>query len=295
MQGDFVSGVVLPAILAFIMFALGLGLRPIDFARVLREPAALALGVLCQFVLLPLTCLAMLKIAGLTGAFAIGFMILAACPTGTTSNLLTYLARGDVALALSFTAVASILTIVTLPFVVAWSLAHFSGASQPIDAPAAQLMQQIFVLLGLPVALGMAMRALRPEMAGRLEPVATKIATVLFILVVAVAIIRNWPLLRDNFTTLAPFALFLNIAMLAIGLGAARLARLSRSQSVTIGIETAIQNATLALVIASSILHNEAMAIPGALYGVLMYAGALPFAYAMRRYIAGPTEGLERS
>ena len=110
MQGDIVSGVLLPLILAFIMFSLGLGLTAGDFKRIFTQPRALLVGVVCHFVILPLACFFLLTAWGMTGAFAVGFMILAACPTGSTSNLLTYLARGDVALALSFTAVASVAT-----------------------------------------------------------------------------------------------------------------------------------------------------------------------------------------
>ena len=115
-------------------------------------------------------------------------------------------------------------------------------------------------------------------------------ATVLFVLIVVLAVLKNWALLRDNFSTLAPFALLLNLSMLAVGFAVARAVRLSRSQSVTLGIETAVQNAALALVIASTVLKDDAMAIPGALYGVLMYAGGLLFALAMRRLLpAAPT------
>lgn len=284
MQGDLVSSVLLPAALAFIMFSLGLGLTPPDFARIARQPRALLVGVLCHFVLLPLACFGMIEAAGMTGAFAVGFMILAACPTGSTSNLLTYIARGDVALALSFTAVASALTIFTLPMIVSFSLDYFVGTAQAVPAPVGTMMGQIFAMVGLPVALGMLVRSRRPAWALRAEPKATKIATVLFILIVVAAAARNWALLRDNFSTLAPFAVALNLAMLLCGFVVARLARLSRRQSITLGIETAVQNATLALVIASTVLKQDAMAIPGALYGVLMYAGGLAFAYAMRRY-----------
>jgi BASS family bile acid:Na+ symporter len=287
MQGDFVSGILLPASLAFIMFALGLGLTPPDFARIIRQPRALIVGALCHFVLLPLACFAMLKVAGITGAFAVGFMILAACPTGTTSNLLTYIARGDVALALSFTAVASVLTIFTLPLIVTWSLQHFMGAAQAVSAPAGQMMGQVFVILGLPVAVGMFVRHRWSAWALRMEPKFTKVATVLFILIVVAAVAKGWKLLVDNFTTLAPFAVVLNLSMLLCGFAIAWLVRLSRRQSVTLGIETAVQNATLALVVASSVLKQDAMAIPGALYGVLMYIGGLAFAFGMRRFTRG--------
>lgn len=286
MQGDLVSGLLLPLALAFIMFSLGLGLTTGDFVRIVRQPRALLVGVLCHFVLLPLACFALLKVSGLAGVFAVGFMILAACPTGTTSNLLTYIARGDVALAVSFTAVASVLTVFTLPLIVSFSLQHFLAADQVVSAPVGLLMGQILLMLGLPVALGMLLRAKREVFVRTFEPKATKVSTVLFVLIVLAAVAKNWALLRDNFATLAPLAVVLNVGMLLVGFGVAALARLSRRQSVTLGIESSVQNATLALVIASSVLQQDAMAIPGAIYGVLMYAGGLAFAYAMRRYTA---------
>lgn len=283
MQGDLFSSVLLPLSLALIMFSLGLGLTPGDFGRIVRQPRALLVGVVCHFILLPLVCFAMIKLSGMAGVFAVGFMILAASPTGTTSNLLTYLARGDVALALSFTAVASVLTIFTLPLIVAFALDHFAGSAQTVRAPAGMMMGQIFVMLGLPVAIGMFVRHRWTARALRMEPVATRIATVLFIIIVLGAVSKNWVALRDNFGTLAPFAISLNLLMLAIGFGVARLSRLSRQQSVTLGIETSVQNATLAMVIASTVLKQDQMAVPGALYGVLMYAGGLLFAWLMRR------------
>lgn len=296
MQGDLVSTILLPASLAFIMFSLGLGLTLPDFARIVRQPRALLVGVLCHFVLLPLVCFAMVKLAGISGAFAIGFMILASCPTGSTSNLLTYIARGDVALALSFTAVASVLTILTLPLIVSFSLQHFAGTSKVVSAPVGSMMGQIFLMMGLPVALGMTVRRQWVACALRMEPKATKVATVLFVLIVIAAAARNWTVLRENFATLAPFAIGLNITMILCGFIVAWMARLSWRQSVTLGIETAVQNAALALVIASTILKEDTMAIPGALYGVLMYAGGLIFAFGMRRFTSvNPHETLQTS
>ena len=284
MRPDLASTLLLPASLAFIMFSLGLGLAGADFVRILRQPRALLVGVLCHFILLPLVCYALVQAAGVTGAFAVGFMILASCPTGTTSNLLTYLARGDVALALSFTAVASVMTIFTLPLIVSWSLGHFAGASQEVAVPVGLMMVNVFAMMGLPVGLGMAFRAWRGAVAKKLEPVLTKVSTLLFVVVVAVAVAKNWALVQDHFTTLAPLALVLNLSMLAGGFFVAWLARLPRQQAVTLGIETAVQNATLALVIAGTVLKNDAMAVPGAVYGVVMYGGGLLFALAMRRF-----------
>ena len=283
MQGDVVSGVLLPLILAFIMFSLGLGLTVGDFRRIFTQPRALLVGVVCHFVLLPLACFLLLGAWGMTGVFAMGFMILAACPTGSTSNLLTYLARGDVALALSFTAVASVATIFTLPLVVTWALGHYLGTARAIDVPVGLMMGQVALVLGVPVSLGMFARHRFTAWAQRFEPRATRVATGLFVLIVLLAVVKNWPLLRDNFSTLAPFAVLLNVSMLGVGFAVAWAARLPSRQSVTLGIETAVQNAALALVIASTVLKEDAMAIPGAVYGVLMYAGGLVFALAMRR------------
>ena len=288
LQGDIVSGVLLPLILAFIMFSLGLGLTPADFRRIFAQPRALLVGVLCHFVLLPLACFFLLEWFGMSGVFAVGFMILAACPTGSTSNLLTYLARGDVALALSFTAVASVLTIFTLPIVVTWALGHYLDAARAIDVPVGLMMGQVALVLGVPVSLGMLARHRWTNWALRFEPRATRVATLLFIVIVILAVLKNWPLLRDNFASLAPFAVLLNLSMLCLGFAVALLARLSRRQSVTLGIETAVQNAALSLVIASTVLKDDAMAIPGALYGVLMYAGGLLFALTMRRFMPPP-------
>lgn len=201
MQGDIVSGVLLPLILAFIMFSLGLGLTPGDFRRILVQPRALLVGVVCHFVLLPLVCWLMLQALGIGGVFAVGFMILAACPTGSTSNLLTYLARGDVALALSFTAVASVLTIFTLPLIVTWALGHFLGAARAVDVPVGLMMGQVALVLGVPVSLGMAARHRYTAWALRFEPRATKVATLLFVLIVVAAVVKNWALLRDNFNS----------------------------------------------------------------------------------------------
>ncbi|WP_341909505.1 bile acid:sodium symporter family protein [Ferrovibrio terrae] len=284
MDGDIVTGILLPAILAFIMFTLGLGLTLADFVRIVRQPRALLVGVLCHFILLPVICFLLIKAFGLSGTFAIGFMILAACPTGTTSNLLTYIARGDVALAVSFTAVASVATIFTLPPIVIWSMQHFSGAAQTVSVPVGLMMGQIFLMLGVPVGLGMLVRHRWSAGALRWEPRATRLAAILFILIVLGAVAKNWALLRDNLGSLAGFALTLNLVMLACGFAVAGLAKLSRRQSVTLGIETAIQNATLAIVIASTVLQDDALAIPGGLYGVLMYAGGLVFAFGMRRF-----------
>lgn len=285
MQGDFVSTVLLPLGLAFIMFSLGVGLTAADFRRVFRFPRAFAIGVLCHFILLPLVGFAVVKLFGVTGALAVGFMIVAACPTGTTSNLLTYYARGDVALALSFTAVAGIVSIVTVPLLLGWSLQHFMGASRQVDFPVGQVMTQILVIMGLPVAAGMALRAKAPVFAVRWQKTLGTVSAIVFALIVAAALARNWALFKDSTGTLAPLVFSINATMLLIGFGLAKLAKVNLRQAVTVGIESSVQNATLAIVISSSILKDDVMMLPGAVYGVLMYATGIAFVFAVRRFV----------
>jgi len=289
-QSDAISGVLLPLALAFIMFSLGLGLSVNDFRNILRQPKALIVGVFCHFVLLPLVAFGLVTAWGISGAFAVGFILVAASPTGSTSNLLTYIARGDVALAVSFTAIASVLTIVTLPAVVTLAMAQFAVSTVAVKVPVTTVMANVFLLLGVPVGLGMLWRALSPARAIRFEGVATRVSTGLFMVIVVLAVLKNWSLVSSSLGLLVPIALTLNVTMLLLGFGLAWLARLSRRQSVTLGIESSVQNATLALVIATSVLKDEAMAIPGAVYGVTMYAGGLAFAYGMRRFTTAEDE-----
>lgn len=283
MQGDLLSALLLPLMLGFIMFSLGLGLQMADFRRIAGQPRAFLVGFFCHFVLLPLACFSLLLLFPLPPALAVGFMIIAACPTGTTSNLLTYMARGDVALAVSFTAAASIVTIFTVPLIVGGAMAYFMGVEQQVNVPAGQMMAQILLMLGLPVSLGMLARAFKPAAAIRWEPLATRIATILFVLIVLGVVLKNWRTFEAQFWQIAPLAIALNLSMLAAGFLFSRLAKLERRQAVTVAIETAVQNATLAIVIGSSILKQDEMAMPGAIYGVLMYVGGLAFAYGMRR------------
>ncbi len=285
MQGDILSTLVLPLGLAFIMFALGAGLTLADFKRVFLYPKAFAIGVLCHFVLLPLVAYGVVQFFGVTGAMAVGFMIVAACPTGTTSNLLTYHARADVALALSFTAVAGVVSVFTIPMILDWSISHFMGAQQKINFPYGLVMGQIALLLGVPVGLGMLLRKSAPDFTRRFHGTMGLIATVLFVLIVFAAIAKNWGLLKENAPSLAPMVLAINLGMLLIGLGLSLLTRVPLRQAATVAIESSVQNSTLAIVISSTILMNDTMMLPGAVYGILMYFTGIFFVLVARRFV----------
>ena len=294
MQGDILSTFVLPLGLAFIMLTLGAGLTPSDFKRVFLHPRAFAVGVLCHFVLLPLLAYAVVQAFRITGAMAVGFMVIAACPTGTTSNILTYHARADVALALSFTAVAGVVAIVTVPAILAWSLTHFIGEAQQFAFPYGMVMGQIFLILGVPVALGLLLRRQAPAFTQHWHSRMSLLATVLFAIIVVAAVAKNWTLFKDNAITLAPLVLCINVAMLLLGFGLSKLARVPLRQAATVAIESSVQNGTLAIVIASTILHNDTMMLPAAVYSVLMYFTGIVFVLVVRRY-APPLSAEEKA
>lgn len=291
MQGDWVTQAALPAGLMFIMFTLGIGLTLADFRRVFAHPRAFLVGAVCHFILLPLVGLAVVKAFGVTGSLAVGFMIVAACPTGTTSNLLTYFARGDVALALSFTAFAGLLSIVTVPIIVAAAIAHFLGAERSVAFPVAPMMAQIFLVMGAPVVAGMLARARFPGLAARWQARLGALAALVFVAIVAASIFRHFGLFERHTAAFAPMVFTINLVMLALGYALSRAARVPRDQAITVAIESSVQNAALAIVIGSTLLRDDEMMLPGAIYGVLMYVTGVAFVFVGRRLMRGPARG----
>lgn len=286
MHPDIVSTVVMPAGLAFIMFTLGASLTLADFRRVFLYPKAFGIGLACHFVLLPVVTFSLVSLFGITGAMAVGYMIVAACPTGATSNLLTYHARADVALAVSFTAVASLIAMLTVPLIMSWSLTHFLGAtvSGAIELPADIVMRQIFMILGLPVGLGMICRARASKFIHRWHATMSNAATVIFGVIVVVAVSNNWSMIKLHGWTLAPVGIAVNVTMLLLGFFLSRLAGVNIRQAATVAIESAVQNSALAVVIAFTIIKDESMAIPAAVYSLFMYLTGISFVFIMRRF-----------
>lgn len=282
MQGDSLTQVLLPLGLMFIMFSLGVGLSPADFQRVWNKPRAFAVGVVVHFLLLPLISLVLIHAFGISGALAVGFMVIAACPTGTTSNLLTAYARGDVALALSFTAFAGAASIISVPLIVTAAVEAFLQTDQQIDLSASHLMGQVFAIIGMPVMAGMVLRRLAPRFAKRIERPASLLAGLVFVLIFVASIIKHWALFREHLPALGPVVFTLNALMLSVGYGLARAARLELDQSVTLAIESSVQNGTLAIVIGSTMLNNDTTVLPGAIYSVVMCINGLVFVVVAR-------------
>lgn len=272
--------VFLPAALGIIMLGLGLSLTVADFTRVARFPKPVMVGLACQVLLLPVACFFLAKGFGLAPVMAVGMMLLAASPGGTTANLYSHLAHGDVALNITLTAVSSVIAILTMPLIVNLSLAHFMPGDQTLPLQFGKVLQVFAIVLG-PVVIGMALRQHFPVFAARMQkPV--KIASALFLLaIVAMALTKDWQTVAAYAPVVGLAALSFNLLSLAVGYCVPRLLNLSQRQAVAIGMEIGIHNGTLAIALAMSpvLLNNSTMAIPAALYSVLMFFTAALFGW----------------
>lgn len=283
---DLLINVGLPISLAIIMLSLGIGLEIADFRRVLNRKYPFAIGAVCQVVLLPIAAFSAVTLFGLPPEIAVGFMLLSFCPGGVTSNILTKLAKGDVALSVSLTAVISILSILTVPFLAAWSITYFMGENAP-EVSISGLAIAMFLITTLPVAIGVSIRRFATGFANRIEDGLSKLATALFVLIVVAALAGNWQIFIENLGIMGAGLISLNIALLLIGLGIAHVANLTWAECKSISIDTGIQNSTLGITLAALITGTEngfsPLALPSAVYGITMYAVVLPFLVWFRR------------
>lgn len=277
--------VFLPLSLAVIMFSLGLGLTLDDFRAVARAPGAFLLGVLNQMVLLPLVGYAVAVASGLSPELAVGIMILAFSPGGVTSNILTRMVGGDMALSISLTAVVSLVSLLTVPVLVGVALGALMGTEAP-EFSILNMGVSVFLIVTVPVLLGMLLRGRGPGLAGSLERVTSPLSTALFVVIVIGALASNWAVFVENLPRLGPSLVALNVAMLAIGYGTARLARLVEARAACISIETGIQNATLGITVGALLLPEAETltpySLPSAVYGITMYFVSAPFFVWMR-------------
>jgi BASS family bile acid:Na+ symporter len=280
MEASILTTVLLPIVLAIIMLGLGLSLTMADFQRVLTFPRAVLVGLVCQTVLLPWVCFGIAKLSGLSPELAVGLMLLAASPGGATSNLYSHLAHGDVALNITLTAINSVLTVVTLPLIVNLSLEHFLGETRAIPLQFSKVAQICVLVLG-PVSLGMVLRKKWPPLSERLHRPVKLLAVVFLALVVAATVYRERAMVGSYFRQVGAAALGFNVASMMLGYLLPRLLRLGKPQAIAIGMEIGIHNGLLALTIAYSpmMLNNGTMAIPPAVYSLIMYFTAALFGY----------------
>jgi BASS family bile acid:Na+ symporter len=266
------------------MLGLGLSLTLADFRRVLLFPRAIFIGLVCQMLLVPVLCYGLAVAFALPPIFAVGMMLLAASPGGAAANLFSHLARGDVALNLTLTAVNSLLSLLTLPFLVNLSLTLFMGEGKILPLQSDKILQ-VFAMVLVPVSIGMLIRHRRPAFALRVDRPFRIISAVFLALVVAAAVIKERALIGSAFEEVGLAALCFNLGSMALGYGFPRLLRLNQRQSIAIGMEVGIHNGALAITIASSphLLNSSQMAIPPAIYSLIMFVTAGIFGWLLQR------------
>jgi bile acid:Na+ symporter, BASS family len=276
MQASLVTTVLLPLALAIIMFGLGLHLRTSDFTRVLRMPKPVVLGLAAQMLVLPPIAFALCLLFALPPPLAVGLMLLAASPGGATANVFSHLAKGDVALNITLTAINSVLALVALPLIVQWSMAYFVGADAYIPPPVQKIVEVGAIIL-IPVIFGMLLRAKTASLADRIERVVKPLSLLILVALIVFAVVRESDLLHEHGASIGAVCLALNVLSLAVGYGIARVAKVEPRQAIAIAFEVGIHNSTLAIFVALNVLKESAFSIPAAIYSLVMYftAGAM--------------------
>jgi len=274
MQSSVLTELFLPFSLAVIMFGMGLSLRVEDFKRILIYPKAVAIGLLNQLVLLPILAFGIVKVFSLPPELAVGLMILAVCPGGATSNLITHLAKGDSALSITLTACSSVITVFTIPFLVNFSIGYFIPGGEAKQLEVVGTVVSVLFITLIPVALGMITLAKAPRLAEKWDQPFRKISIVFFVVIVGAAILKERENLVQYFIEAGPAALALNLSTLALSFAMAKWTGLPFRQGLTIAIESGIQNGTLGITIAATLLVNSVMSIPSAIYSLLMFGTA---------------------
>jgi len=278
-----ITDIFLPLALAFIMFALGLGLTGADFLRVLKQPKDFLVGAISQIILLPIIAFILIKIWPISPELAIGVMIIAAAPGGVTSNILTSFAKGDVALSVSLTAIISLLSVITVPFIIITSLnlLDLNNVSQNISLT--NMALSMFLIVTLPVILGMIIKKILSNFALSFEPIAKKISIFLFVLVLIGAILAERNNVIAYFAQAGLITLVLNVVMMIVAFYVAQLLGSGVAQKKCIAIECGLQNGTLAIFVATTLFGGGVYLIPAATYSLIMFATSLIFVFIIKK------------
>ena len=273
---------ILPIALAFIMLTLGLGLTGQDFIRVAKQPKDFLVGIFSQVIILPVVAFLLIIIWPITPELAIGLMIIAAAPGGVTSNILTSFAKGDVALSISLTAIISLLSVITVPFIIFTSLEllDFNMINKNISLLSMAL--QMFLIVTVPTLLGMVIRKFAANLTIKFEPLAKKISLILFIIVLIGAIFSEKENIVKYFSDAGLITLFLNLLMMVIAFYLAQFFGTGSKQKKTISIECGLQNGTLAIFVGTILFGGGPYIIPAATYSLIMFVTSILFVFIVR-------------
>lgn len=280
-MGSGLTTIGLPIALGVIMFGLGLSLTIGDFQRVLKHPKAVFIALACQLILLPVVCFGLVLLFRLPPLLAVGMMMLAASPGGSTANLYSHLFRGDVALNISLTAVNSVIAVVTLPIVTNLAIWYFNPFDDQLGMVWTKTLE-VFAIVLVPVAFGMLVRRFWPGFAARMDKPVRIASAIILAIVIGGAVAANWQLLVDNFLGLAGITLLFCVISLAVGYWIPRWSGVSDREAIACSFEIGIHNATLAIVIAQTVLGSIELSLPAAVYGVLMFFVAFGFGFLIR-------------
>ncbi len=278
-----VTDIFLPLALAFIMFALGLGLTSSDFLRIIKQPKDFFVGAISQIILLPVIAFILISIWPISPELAIGVMIIAAAPGGVTSNILTSFAKGDVALSVSLTAIISLMCVVTVPFVIITSLNLLNVNNITQNISLTSMAISMFLIVTVPVIIGMVFRKFASNTALKFEPVAKKISMVLFVIVLLGAILAEKDNIVSYFADAGLITLILNVVMMITAFYVAQLLGTGNSQKKCIAIECGLQNGTLAIFVGTTLFGGGVYVIPAATYSLIMFVTSLIFVFFVRK------------
>ena len=279
----YVATIFLPLALAFIMFSLGLALTLQDFIRVARQPKDFCVGLISQVIILPLVGLVLVTIWPVSPEIALGVMIIAAAPGGVTSNILTSFGRGDVALSISLTAVISLLCVITIPFIVVFSYHYLLGDTLKGDISISRTAISVFLIVTVPVLIGLAVRRYAERFALRFQAMAGKISTILFVVVLLGAVFQERANIINYYAEAGLITLALNVVMLVLAWIIATLFGSGLQQKIAISMECGLQNGTLAIAVATLLFGGGAAVIPAGTYSLTMFVTALVLIFFLRR------------
>lgn len=283
----YIQTVLLPGAVAIIMFGLGLALVPADFARVLRFPRAILVGLLVQTVVLVSVAFGITLLFDLPPALAVGLMLLAASPGGALANIFSHLAGGDVALNITLTAFNSLLALAWVPLVLDWSLGHFFGPGHYVPPPLQKIVE-VATIVVLPVLLGMTVRRLALPLALRAQAPVRVLSIVLLAGVITVALANGGAELLDHLPGVGLACLSFNVASMVIGYAAPRALGLPPRQAVSIAFEIGVHNSAIAIYIAISVLQDATVAVPPSLYALIQIVTASLAVIALRQAGTSP-------
>ncbi|MCW5876210.1 MAG: bile acid:sodium symporter family protein [Anaerolineales bacterium] len=283
MQESVIQSVVLPLAIFIIMVTLGMTLTVGDFKRIVKFPKPVLIGLFCQMILLPLLGFAVAGIFGLTAVYAISLILLAVSPDGATSNLIIHAGDGDRALGITLTAITNMLAFVTIPVGLGIAYSMYGTGALDIDFPVFDTMVQVAVITLIPTLIGMGIRQWKPDFAENSKRWSKAFAVTFLFLVILALVIQNWDVIVRDGPRFAPAFIVLNILSLIVGYYVPKLLGINFVQSMTIAIETGLQNSTVSITVALTLLNNNEMAIIPGLYAIWMYVTGFALAYIMTR------------